>query len=96
MVDLTNFFFNESEFFLFPQRAQCVEFTKFLYHLKLFREINFTVKLYTKEVVFTEIFQKIVIQKFSKLHSVESDLGTKNLHIKNISSNQYICSINSF
>ena len=37
------------------------------YHL--FREINYTVKTFTKEVVFTEIFQKKnVIQKLCKLH----------------------------
>ena len=27
-------------------------------------------KLFTKEIVFTEIFQKVVLQKFSKIHSV--------------------------
>ena len=43
---------------------------KFCITWKLFREINFIVKVLTKEVVFTEIFQKIVIQKFRKLHSV--------------------------
>ena len=39
---------------------------------KLFREINFTVKLFTTEVVSTEIFQKTVIQKFCKLHTTVS------------------------
>ena len=32
--------------------------TKFFVSLELFREINFNVKLFTKEVIFTEIFQK--------------------------------------
>ena len=27
-------------------------------------------ELFTKEIVFTEIFQKVVIQKFRKIHSV--------------------------
>ena len=38
---------------------------------EIFREINFTVTLFTKEVTFTEFFQKTVIQKFRNLHSVQ-------------------------
>ena len=44
---------------------------------KLFREINFIVKLFNKEVTFTKIFQKTVIQKFCKLHTVLCVLKTE-------------------
>ena len=47
------------------------EFMKFLYHFIIISEINFILKRFSKEVVFTEIFQKIVIQKFRKLFSVQ-------------------------
>ena len=47
-----------------------VEFTKFLYHLKIISWNQLYSKLFTKEIVFTEIFQKVVIQKFRKIHSV--------------------------
>ena len=60
-----------------------VEFTKFLYHLKIISWNQLFSKLFTKEIVFTEIFQKVVIQKFCKIHSVQRG----NTHRKNISSN---------
>ena len=47
-----------------------VEFTKFLYHLKIISWNQLYSELFTKEIVFTEIFQKVVIQKFRKFHSV--------------------------
>ena len=47
-----------------------VEFTKFLYHLKIISWNQLYSKLFTKEIIFTEIFQKVVIQKFRKMHSV--------------------------
>ena len=53
---------------------------KFCITWKLFREINFIVKVFTKEVVFTEIFQKIVIQKFRKLHSIFTVLESRHYY----------------
>ena len=50
--------------------SHTVEFTKFLYHLKNISWNQLFSKLFTKEIVFTEIFQKVVIQKFRKIHSV--------------------------
>ena len=47
-----------------------VEFTKFLYHFRIISWNQFYSKLVTKEVVFTEFFQKIMIQKFRKIHIV--------------------------
>ena len=40
------------------------------YHLKIISWNQLYSKLFTKEIVFTEIFQKLVIQKFRKIHSV--------------------------
>ena len=37
---------------------------------ELFREINFTVNLFTRKVVLTEIFQKTLIQKFRNFYTV--------------------------
>ena len=37
---------------------QCGVYEIFVSHKIFFREINYTVKTFTKEVVFTEIFQK--------------------------------------
>ena len=52
--------------------AHTVEFTKFLYHLKIISWNQLYSKLFTEEIVFMEIFQKVVIQKFRKRHSVRS------------------------
>ena len=42
-----------------------------MYHLKIFSWNQSYSKLFTtKEIVFTEIFQKVVIQNFCKIHSV--------------------------
>ena len=66
----------ESEFPELPQCDTVVwSLRNFCITWELFRQINFTVKLFTKEVVFTEIFQKKkVIQKFRKLHSVITEI----------------------
>ena len=73
---MTKYFFSEQIrgfFFLFFHFAlHCVEFTLFLYHLKIISWNQLFRKLFTKEIVFTEIFQKVVIQKFCKIHSVRS------------------------
>ena len=45
-----------------------VDYTKFFIIWELFREINFTVGLFTRKSVFTEINQKTVLQ-FLKLHT---------------------------
>ena len=47
-----------------------VEFNKFLYHLKNISWNQLFSKLFTKENVFTEIFQRFVIQKLHKIQSV--------------------------
>ena len=52
-----------------------VEFTKFLYHLRIISWNQFYSKLFTKQVIFTEIFQNFVIQKYRKLHSVTLHCG---------------------
>ena len=48
---------------------------KFLYHLKIISWNQLFGKLLTKEIVFTEIFQKVVIQKFRKIHNVPAQGG---------------------
>ena len=61
-----------------------VEFTKFLYHLKIISWNQLFSKLFTKEIVFTEIFQKVVIQKFRKIHSVNQLPQVKGRFSKNV------------
>ena len=41
---------------------------------------NLFSKLFIKEIVFTEIFQKVVIQKFRKIHSVTFTAPWKSDH----------------
>ena len=55
-----------------------MEFTKFLYHLKITSWNQSYTKLFTKEIGFTEIFQKVVIQKFRKIRSESSTVVWKN------------------
>ena len=62
-------------------RVHIMVFTKFLYHLRIISWNQFHSNLFTKEVVFTEIFQKIVIQKFRNIHSLESQTQCEKWHI---------------
>ena len=61
-------------FLYFHAVHHTVEFTKFLYHLKIISWNQLFSKRFTKEIVFTEIFQKVVIQKFCKIHSVSVEI----------------------
>ena len=47
-----------------------MELTKFLYHLKIISWNQLYSKLFTKEIVFTEIFQKVVVPKFRKMYTL--------------------------
>ena len=59
-------FFWAEKIGLYTYITHSVEFTKFLYHLKFISWNQLHSKLFTEEVVFTKIFQKIVVQKFRK------------------------------